>query len=392
MKILNRLLRKNVSVAQLAGFVISNFIGLAIIATGLQFYCDIRKLWESDDSFIRQDYLVVNREITGAHTLGGSADDFTEEEIADLSRQPWVRSVGRFSSVDYHVEAAISSGGRGMSTSMFFESIPDEYIDVAHGEWIYTEGSRSVPVIVSKDYLTLYNFGFAASAGLPQLSENMIGSVPLRLRLTSSDGLRAGEFEGRIVGFSNRLNTILVPQAFMEWSNRAYGSGTRTGVRRLIIDVSSPGDVAIEPYLESHGMEMAGDKSNSQASYFLNLAAGVVVAVGVTITVLAFFILMLSVSLLMTKNREKLHSLIMLGYPLRKVGAPYSAMVIWVGALSLMLALMAMWIVRSLYLGGLEALGGGGGVWVSVGVTTVVAAAASLANLVAVNRRVSSAF
>ena len=33
-----------------------------------------------------------------------------------------------------------------------------------------------VPVIISKDYLALYNFGFAGSAGLPQMSEGVMGA------------------------------------------------------------------------------------------------------------------------------------------------------------------------------------------------------------------------
>ncbi len=61
MKLINRLLRKNTSPARIAGFVISNFIGLAIIVGGVQFYQDARSLWADDDSFIKSDYLVATR-------------------------------------------------------------------------------------------------------------------------------------------------------------------------------------------------------------------------------------------------------------------------------------------------------------------------------------------
>ena len=59
MKMLTRLLRKNTSKARIVGFVLSNFIGLAIVTGALQFYLDARSIWESDDSFIRSDYLVI---------------------------------------------------------------------------------------------------------------------------------------------------------------------------------------------------------------------------------------------------------------------------------------------------------------------------------------------
>ena len=45
-----RLLNRNVSKTQLAGFVLSNFIGLAIVITGIQFYADVRSIWEKEDS------------------------------------------------------------------------------------------------------------------------------------------------------------------------------------------------------------------------------------------------------------------------------------------------------------------------------------------------------
>ena len=41
MNIVARLLRKNLSRAQVAGFVISNFIGLAIVVAGIQLYQDL---------------------------------------------------------------------------------------------------------------------------------------------------------------------------------------------------------------------------------------------------------------------------------------------------------------------------------------------------------------
>ena len=46
MKLISSLLRKNTSPARIAGFILSNFIGLLIIIGGLQFYSDARSLWK----------------------------------------------------------------------------------------------------------------------------------------------------------------------------------------------------------------------------------------------------------------------------------------------------------------------------------------------------------
>lgn len=395
--LVGRLLSRNISKTQLAGFVLSNFIGLAIVITGIQFYADVRSIWSKEDSFIKRDYLVVNKKVTASNTLGSAKASFSAGEIADVERQPWARKVGKFDNTDYSLNAYMDQGGRGMSTSMFFESIPDEFIDVESSSWRYGEGDSTVPVIISKDYLTLYNFGFANSAGMPQLTEGMLGSIPLQLRIASHDGTRRLTLNARVVGFSNRLNTILVPQEFMDWSNREFGDSDRTSEKmpsRLIIDVSSPGDVAIEEYLESHDMETAGEKGASQAAYFLNLVAGLVVGIGAVITVLSFFILLLSVALLMQKNREKLHLLIMQGLDLNRIGRPYEKLTLTVSVLSFVLAIVAMLIFRNIYIRGVEGINDGenAGVWLSLVCGAVLTVLTLIFNIVAIRRKVRGAF
>ncbi len=395
MNIISRLLRKNTSPARIAGFVLSNFIGLAIVVGALQFYTDAKSIWDDEESFVRTDYLVVNKRVTSANTMGAAGADasFSEADVAELASQPWVRKVGEFTSADYRVYASVDRGANSLSTYMFFESLPDDYIDVRTLGWKWKEGTSEVPVIISKDYLTLYNFGFAASTGLPKMSESIMSGIPLRLRLRSEDGERTEEYEGRVIGYSNRLNTILVPQSFMDHTNEALGSGTRRLPSRLIIDVSSPGDVAIAPYLESHDMEMAGDKSGASASYLLKVVTGLVVAVGSVITVLSFFILLLSISLLMEKNRDKLHSLLMLGYPLGKVAAPYCRLVVWASVLAYVAAIVAALLLRSSYLPSIEGMGAGGGsivipLLVGLGLTVLIV----VFNVWSVNRKVKSSW
>lgn len=388
-----RLLRKNTSAARVAAFVVSNFIGLAIVLGALQFYGDARSIWDEEDSFIKTDYLVVNKRVTSANTLGAESTSFTEAEISDIEAQPWVRKVGRFSANDFRVAANISQQGRDLSTYMFFESIPDEFVDVPKGEWTYRPGSDEVPIIISKDYLTLYNFGFATSAGLPQLSEGLMSGIPMNLTMRSDDGTRIMRLHGRVAGYSNRLNTILVPQEFMEESNRRLGTGRVRQPSRLIIDVNSPGDVAISKYLEEHGYELAGDKKGSSAAFMLKVVIGVVLAVGAIITILSIFILLLSISLILEKNRMTLHRLMMLGYDAGAVGRPYRILVIWASVAAYLLALLCVVAMRSQYIAPIRGLGGGDSpLWVVPAAGALLTILAIGFNLVAVKRRVDAAW
>lgn len=391
----SRLLRKNLSLTQTIGFVLANLVGLTIVVAGLQMYVDATPIWNGDDSFVKKDYLVVNKKVSASNTIGLSSSAFTEADLADVQRQPWVRGMAPFTTADFRVSATITAPGqdRGLSTFLFLESLPGEYVDTHGAKWTYKPGETTVPIIMSRDYLALYNFGFATGAGLPQLSEQIIKSVPLALNITStSNPAHSTTMQAHIAGFSSRLNTILVPQEFMDWANATYGSKTQRQPSRIIINTNSPGDVAISDYIDGKNWELAGDKSNSRASFLLNVGAGVVLAIGVVITALSFFILFLSISLLMQKNRPKLHSLLMLGYPTAEVGKPYLQVVLWTSAGTFLLAVGCSFLLRSMYIGSVEAMGGGGSVWLPLVVGAVLAVASAVLNSIAIKKRVLSAF
>lgn len=383
------LLFKNTSPSRLIGFIISNFIGLAIVVGAIMFYEDAGSLWSDEDSFVKRDYLVVNKKIGGNDLWDGKNSEFTDKEIADLKDQPWVRRVGPFMANDYRVWAEVTGASRGMSTMLFFESVPDEFVDGLPYGWNYEPGQETVPIIISKDYLTLYNFGFAGSAGLPKLSESLMAGIPLILTLISDDGHKVKKFNANIIGFSNRLNTILVPQKFMDWSNSEFGNSSSTiSPSRLIIDVSSPGDVAITDYLDKNGLEVAGDKKASSASYLLKVITGIILAIGVVITLLSFFILLLSISLLMEKNREKIHSLLMLGYPLARVSYPYIIIAVVSSLVAYGLAVLCCLLLRNGYIEAMQGLGAyHGKVWVALMCGAILTIIILVLNCISILRR-----
>ncbi|MDE6806226.1 MAG: ABC transporter permease, partial [Muribaculaceae bacterium] len=84
MNLVYKLLQKNISPSRFVGFLVSNFIGLAIIGAGLQFWLDARSIWSREDSFLKSDYLAINKVIDASRTIGGGTTEFSAEEIADI--------------------------------------------------------------------------------------------------------------------------------------------------------------------------------------------------------------------------------------------------------------------------------------------------------------------
>ena len=144
--------------------------------------------------------------------------------------------------------------------------------------------------------------------------------------------------------------------------------------------------------MEEHGYEIAGDKLDSgKANYFLTVTTGIVIAVGALISLLSFFVLMLSIYLLLQKNMRKLQDLLMLGYTPAEVSAPYIRMVIAINAAVLVLSVVLMAVARAYYLPMLEAIGtGGGSLLTAIAVAIAVMALITAGNVVAIRRRIAT--
>ncbi|WP_455514118.1 FtsX-like permease family protein [Porphyromonas sp.] len=349
--LLLRLLKRHISPAQLLGFVLANLIGLGILLLGLQFYRDALTALSAKDSLMRADYLIISKQVSSG--LFGSRDNsFSAEEIAELEQQPFVAALGRFTPSKFQVSAGLGLGsalGGGLSTYMFLEAVPDRFLDIKPSDWHWEEGQQEVPLIIPRSYLGLYNSAFAQSQGLPLLSEATIGAIPLGLELRG--GLEEQHYRGRIVGFSNRLNTLLVPEHFIQQMNRHLAPEVPASPTRLILELHNPSDPAIALYLRAHSYESEGERlASSQSMYFLRLLSGVVLGVGLLISALSAYLLLLSIYLLLQKNSRQLENLLLLGYSQRQLVLPYVLLTLVLNLLALLAALgLVLW-VRGYYL------------------------------------------
>lgn len=69
--LVNKLLGRHINAWQLAGFVLANLLGMAIVLIAVQFFSDIKPLMTGSDSFMRPGQLVITKRISGVRG-GGS--------------------------------------------------------------------------------------------------------------------------------------------------------------------------------------------------------------------------------------------------------------------------------------------------------------------------------
>ena len=389
-----KLLRQHISIGQLAGFFLANLFGMMIVLLSVQFYKDVIPVFTEGDSFMKKDFIIATKKISALGSFAGKSNTFSAEEIADLKKQPFTKTIGAFTPSQFKVSAGLGmkEAGIHLSTDMFFESVPDEFVDIKLDKWHFDENTHTIPIIIPRNYLNLYNFGFAQSRSLPKLSEGLMSLIQMDIMMRGNG--RVEQYKGNIVGFSNRLNTILVPETFMAWANNEFAPGQKSEPSRLIVEVNNPTDDRIAKFFKDKGYDTEDDKLDAgKTTWFLKVIVGIVLSVGLLISVLSFYILMLSIYLLLQKNTSKLENLLLIGYSPAKVALPYQMLTLGLNAVVLFLSVGIVIYVRNSYMDMIEKLfpqleEGNLGPAMVIGILLFVGV--SLFNIIAVRRKVAS--
>lgn len=346
MRLIWKLLRKHISIFELAVFFVANLIGMAVILAGVQIYNDYSPMLSGEKSLIGNDYMIISRPV---ERVGTNAPKFTAEDIEELSEEAWVEDLGVFSASQFRVDGSIVFNGRRLSTMMFFEAVPDNFVDVDTEDWHFSPGDDVIPIVLPRNYLNLYNFGFSQTQDLPKITEDMIKRVELGLRIKGNG--YSDDYKGYVVGFSDRLNTILVPMSFMEWANGYYSNETNNEATRLILEVQNPSAPEVVSFMEEHGY-VAEDKpsESSKALFMLQVCVAVIVGIGAIFSLLSIIILTLSIYLLLQKNINKLENLVLVGYKPMYVAMPYILMTVILNVSIMVISIVAAALVQNVYM------------------------------------------
>ena len=339
MKLVWKLLKQNMSIPQFVGFFFASLFGMFIVLFGYQFYRDVLPFFQDKDSFMKSDYLVISKRIDTNTSFSGRTNNFSSSEINHLSQQPFIQKVGSFHSANYQSEVSMDvQGNRLFDSEFFFESIPDAFVNVPLSEWKYDGKDDIVPIIFPKSYLAMYNFGYARNHSLPKISEGLVGMLDVQIHIRGNG--QEQTLKGKVIGFSSQLSTILVPESFMVWSNEKFSSTPQNEPNRLIVDVANPTDTQFSQYLEKKGYEVENSNSSAEKmAYFFRLIVVIVMMIGLIISVLSFYILMLSIYLLVQKNTSKLQNLMLIGYSPSQVAQPYQLLTLSLHGLVFVLAI-----------------------------------------------------
>jgi hypothetical protein len=318
------ILWKDHSRAHLLWAFLGTLAGFVLLLAGIQFYTDIRSVLSENRDLLDPEYIVLNKQVNIGQTLGLNRAGFTPEEIEEIRQQPFAEQVSSFISNEFPIRGYTDNDRiPDFYTELFFEAIPDQYIDIKSEDWKWDPEKKTIPIIIPQDFLNLYNFGFAQSQGLPQVPKGVLSMVNFRIRLTGRSG-KYDDYPGRIVGFSNRIHSILVPYEFLSWANETYGYFEKTDPSRIILVSKDPTDPSIIRFIDDKGYDTIREKlKSSRMNIILKFIISFLVVVASLIIGLAFLVFLLSLQLMISRSSQKIVRLNKLGFHFREISRPY---------------------------------------------------------------------
>lgn len=286
-------------------------IGVLLLLVSMQMFINIQKLLKENSprKSGRYDFISISKTITNANM--GKDNSFSNTDLMNLKKQPEIAGVSPLIANQFRVRAT-AGGIIPFSTDLFLESLDSDFIDTLPPSFSWEPGQLVVPVIFSADFLEMYNV-FAPAQGLPQLSPKTISSVNIIMECSGPGG--AQNFKGNIVALSDRVNSLLVPKTFMNWSNLHFSGDSAVHASRVFIKTKDANDPKLISYLDQNDYHVNKDKIKyGRIKSILQNIVSALGVFGILVIVMALMLFSFYLQLMIAKSKDNLRLLLTLGY------------------------------------------------------------------------------
>jgi hypothetical protein len=288
-------------------------IGVLLLLCSVQMFINIQKLLK--EGSIRKDgydFVSITKTITN-ETMGQPDKNlFHPDEIAELKKQTFISGVSPLVANEFRVK--LSAGSMlPFSTDMFLETLDNEFIDTLPPGFTWQQGQQTLPIILSSDFLEIYNV-FAPGQGLPQVSKETAMGLPVQVTCYGRN-FQEVVFTGKIVAFSDRINSVLVPKYFLEWANSNLANKQNENASRLFLKLNDANNPQLIKFLDAKNYKISRDKTllGRNKIVLQGIFSGLGVF-GLLVVALALMLFSFYLQLVIARSRENLQLLLTLGY------------------------------------------------------------------------------
>jgi hypothetical protein len=350
----SKIFQRHIKLWQRALIFFGAFVGLVLFWIPLACYHDIDEALSKQTEVFGSQYLVLNKEVSFMNALGAKPKTFTDAEVDSLLAIEGTTKVGKFTANTFKAMAeADFGGGQVVRTELFFESVPDKFMDTRPSGWNWAPEDESVPIVIPTDYLALYNFGFAPGQGLPQISPDIAKLSNFNILISGPKGEQV--FAARIAGFSDRINTVLAPQNFLDYCNSHFVGDQLRAPSRVIVETNNA--AALEKWMKQNGYET--NKESMQSGKTKAIAQQVFLVT----MIFAALIVLLSLGsffqftdLVVARSDQEIKTMLYLGYKVKTIATKLFLQIMGLVMAAFVFALVAGLITRKIVLSQLKAL------------------------------------
>jgi hypothetical protein len=314
---LKKLLFRNQDIKQLIIAVIGSFLGITFLITSIHYLIKVNEFGEGSD-ILGPNTLIVQKEISNSNTLNLAKTDFSPAEIETLKKEPFILDVKPVISNNFDVsfETADPLVPRFRS-DVFIQTVDPKFLDVKSNKWQWEMGDTVVPIILPRDFLVMLNT-FMSASGIPQISDDLAKDI--RFRFTLSNDTQKEWIDAKIIGFTNEVPSILVPESFMEFGNKKYGIAADQKITQLMISGKESEFGLVEDMVRSRHLE---SKNSQIVVGRLKSMVGTLIMVVLGISIIAVFVsclvLIQYAQLMMSRNAYEVRTLLRIGYAPKKI-------------------------------------------------------------------------
>lgn len=289
--------------------VLGVLIGLFVVTSVFQLYFDFNYLLKNNNSESDFEYLQISKEVRISTSLGLSSSNFSVAEIEKIKSKSFISDVGCLFSNDFRVTGRFA----GNSFDMFFTSIKNSFIDTELSEFKWSHLDDIVPIIVSNQFLTLLNHAVLPSQGQKPIPKIAIKQVIVNLKL--SKGQNRLNTKARVVGFSDRISSVIVPQEFLNFANKELSGKKDSRVSMLVLKVTDAGSKLLIDFLSENGYEISGGiPLMDSAKSTLEIVIVLLFVFGGLILVLSVALNITQLKMIILENNSHIKMLVLLGY------------------------------------------------------------------------------
>ncbi len=300
-------------------------VGLVIILLTIQLFQDFNPLINKRINNIDNNYQVISKKIGELSFLSNKIKGFSKEQIDNIKNHENVTDIAPFSSCNYQVMISIGNNNNGIPsfyTLAFFESVPSRFLAKKEGFYNWDSSFNEVPVILPKNYLDAYNYGLALSMNTPQISESFLKK--LRFKIEVSGNKKKGSYVGKIAGLSKNLNSIIVPEQFLNLTNLKYGKKEQQDPSRVIIKTLKADDKSFIDFLNEKNYSLSDN--SQQMSLIQQIIIGLFsyqFIIAVIIITQGLLLLLFYTQIIIKSSKELIKKLFILGYHPKEISIAF---------------------------------------------------------------------